>query len=637
MIGKFNSVQKSFIFKLLPVAIAVPFILQTITGANLGTQQQNYLVTFSNKDVGITYNEFQQEYQQRYNQLLQNYGQEAFEQFMTPANEQLLRQAVLDNLINNRLRILYAQSIGMTISDNEIIQNIRNNQMFQGADGQYSEDRIRAFLNYYGITTEQYFAILANDLRDQGVTQLLNNAYITTPAEVELNARLATPTSYVQVAKVEASATANEFNPSQEQIQEYYDMHRESYAIPAKATLSYIRYNRNTLAQKAPKPTQEQIQTYYDNNPQLFNSTIYDLSAIVVADQKTAQEVEQALKDGMSFTDAVKKYSTDVAAQFNNGELGRLTPSQLPDYLKEVVPLMQDKSYSAPIADANGEYHIVYLNNKETSTIAFAAARAQIEQTLTQANQQTYLQDLFAKVNEVVESQGNIAEVAKILDLPVSTTPEFTANNLPESVPRDVARLSFTGDMQVNRVNSPQGIADSQDEIITQLDKFQDTIYPTLDEIKDKVTEATKLSLAQAQNLAKLQDLAVQLNANPGAEKTKELLAQANVTLSEEQTVDLLAPQEDQVPYFNALFTSKYAGHPEDYLVVSDNSTNSVYLIGVLGFTVEAGVDNSVLSQFSNGYLQQVNYEYNSNIMQELRKVYDVKINYDLLGDSSNN
>ncbi|RIY34534.1 SurA N-terminal domain-containing protein [Psittacicella gerlachiana] len=636
MIGKFNSVQKSFIFKLLPVAIAVPFILQTISGSNLGTAQQNYLVTFSDKNVGITYNEFQQAYQSRYNQLLQSYGQERFAEIMTSENEKLLRQTVLDSLINDRLRLLYSEKIGVRVTDNDIIQNIRDNQMFHGADGKYSEDRIRAFLNYYGLTTEQYFSLVANQLRDETVNNLLNNAYIITPKEVEINASLALPTAYVQVAQVAAASDAEAITPTEQQVQEYYDLHRDNYAIPAKATLSYIRYNRSSLATKAPKPTEEQLKEYYDKNPQLFSSTTYNLSNIVVDDQKTADQVLEALNNGMSFVEAVKEYSTDVASRFNEGSLGNLTQAQLPAYVKDVVPLMNEHSHSNIIKDADGKFHIFYLNSKTTSTTSFADAKAQITQTLTELNQQTYLQNLFAQVNEIVESNGNIAEVAKVLGLEVSKTQSFTAKTLPESVPSDIARLAFTGDMTVNQVNSPQGIADSQDEIITQLDSFQDTIYPTLEEIKDKVTADTKLSLAQQQNLAKLQELATKLNdPATSAEQAQELLAQAKVTLGAETEVSMLGPTPEQEAYFNALFTSKYKGNQVDYLVVNDEKAHKVYLLGVHGFTVDPQVNNNLLSQFVASYEQQVSYDYDANLMQDLRKVYKVKVNYDLLGSGS--
>ncbi|RIY31394.1 hypothetical protein CKF54_06735 [Psittacicella hinzii] len=635
MIGKFNSIQKSFLFKLVPVAIAIPFIIQTITGSRLGIRQPNYLVSFSNKDVGIQYNEFQQAYQQRYNQLLQSYGQEEFEKFMTPANEQLLRMAVLDNLINDRLRLLYANDIGVSITDNEIIQNIRNNSMFHGADGQYSEDRIRAFLNYYGLTTQQYFGILANQMRDQFITNLLNNSYVTTDKELDTNIRLSFATAHVQVAQLDASANAASIEATAEQVQNYYDLHRDNYAIPAKASLSFIRYNRAELAAKAPKPTEEEMRAYYDVNPQLFNSSVYDLSAIVVDNEETANKVIEALKNGMSFTEAVKTYSTDVAARFNDGSLGNLSTNQLPAYFKNVVPEMQVHTYSNPVKDSDGKYHIAFLNAKQSSTVSYADAKAQINSTLTRANEQTYLQNLFAKVQEVVESYGNISQVAKILELPVITTSEFTSSSLPSMIPSDVARLAFTGDMQVNRVNSPQGIADSNDEIITQLDSYTASEYPTLEEVKDRVTADTKLALAQEANLAKLNELAPKLEA-ASVEEAKNLLADAKVTLSAEQEVQLMNPTKEQSPYLEALFTSAYKGNPVDYLVVNDTQDNRVYLLAVHGFTVENAAPAEVLKQFKDNYNQVVTYDYNNNFMQQLRKVYDVKINYELLGNSSN-
>eukprot|EP00347_Sterkiella_histriomuscorum_P013085 403366080 len=48
----------------------------------------------------------------------------------------------------------------------------------------------------------------------------------------------------------------------------------------------------------------------------------YDVSHILVKDQKTANDIEAQLKKGANFADLAKKYSTDPGSKANGGELG---------------------------------------------------------------------------------------------------------------------------------------------------------------------------------------------------------------------------------------------------------------------------------------------------------------------------
>lgn len=636
MIGKFNSFQKSWLWKVIPIAIAVPFVIQSITGANLGTPQTNYLVSFSDKDAGITYNEYQKEYQQRYNSLLQSYGQEQFEQFMTPENDKLLRKFVLDNLINNRLRLLYAKDIGIKVTDNDIIQNIRENKAFWDANNRYSEDRIKNFLRYYGLTTEQYFGIVSNQLKDEAVSSLINHSVIVVPREIDINARLALPSAQIQVATIDASAFTSDITPTEEQLLDYYNKHRTDYAIPAEATFSYITYNRNDFLKNVAKPTDAEIKAYFDEHPEQFSQYTYQVSDIIVKDQRTADEVVAALESGMSFADAAKQYSTDFATKNKGGNLGTIRASDLPASLARVVEIMGVNSHSLPIKTEDGKFHIIYLGDKRFASTNLEQAKGQISDTLLKAKEDAYIQDLFAKVKEVVESNGKIDEVAKILGLKVITTQPFAKDHQPEGLPAEVAKLAFNGSLEIGRVNAPQAIGNgSQEEIIAQLDAFKDTIYRTLNEVRSDVISKTKLEIAQNRQANRLQQIANELNAaNVTPEKATETLEKANIKLSDLRTLPFYSPGQDNLPFYQNLFTAKYNGHKVDYITVPVEDMKVVYFIAVHGFTTDK-VSEDILKVFRSNYSEQLTNDYTSNFMATLRQKYDVKINHDMLGQSN--
>jgi len=127
---------------------------------------------------------------------------------------------------------------------------------------------------------------------------------------------------------------------------------------------------------------------------------------ILVADKKTADDIEAQLKNGAKFEDLVKKYSTDPSTKEKGGELGFFGKGQM-------VPAFQAAAFSQPIGVVGPPvkspfgYHIIVVEEKKPATLAtMANSKQAITDTLKQQQEQTlipeFLQNLRAKANIVV-------------------------------------------------------------------------------------------------------------------------------------------------------------------------------------------------------------------------------------------
>ncbi|WP_413302245.1 peptidylprolyl isomerase [Bacillus sp. 1P10SD] len=112
-------------------------------------------------------------------------------------------------------------------------------------------------------------------------------------------------------------------------------------------------------AMKDVKVTDKELKDYYDSyQPEI------KARHILVADEKTANEVKKKLDGGAKFEDVAKEYSTDTASAQNGGDLGWFGTGKMdPDFEKAAYALKVNE-ISAPVKTQFG-YHIIQLTDKK--------------------------------------------------------------------------------------------------------------------------------------------------------------------------------------------------------------------------------------------------------------------------------
>ncbi len=112
-------------------------------------------------------------------------------------------------------------------------------------------------------------------------------------------------------------------------------------------------------AMKNIKVTDKDLKDYYANyKPEI------KARHILVADEKTANEVKKKLDGGAKFEDVAKEYSTDTASAQNGGDLGWFGAGKMdPDFEKAAYALKVNE-ISAPVKTQFG-YHIIQVTDKK--------------------------------------------------------------------------------------------------------------------------------------------------------------------------------------------------------------------------------------------------------------------------------
>ena len=126
----------------------------------------------------------------------------------------------------------------------------------------------------------------------------------------------------------------------------------------------------------------------------------YDVSHILVKDQKTANDIEAQLKKGANFADLAKKYSTDPGSKANGGELGWSDGSNyVPEFTAAIKTLKKGQYTTTPVKTQFG-YHIIKLNDTKSGGANFPAydkIKDQIKQQIQMERTKSFFDGLKAK------------------------------------------------------------------------------------------------------------------------------------------------------------------------------------------------------------------------------------------------
>ena len=127
------------------------------------------------------------------------------------------------------------------------------------------------------------------------------------------------------------------------------------------------------------------IKSYFDkNHATLDKPEQVRARHILVADLKTANDVESKLRSGGKFEDLAKQFSTDPSTKDKGGELGFFGKGQM-------VPAFQDAAFNSPIGKVTAPvkspfgYHIIQVEEKKPARKAtLANSHDTIRDTLKQ-------------------------------------------------------------------------------------------------------------------------------------------------------------------------------------------------------------------------------------------------------------
>ncbi len=307
-------------------------------------------------------------------QEFQNAVQNESKEFKGQIDDALIKQIVLEKIINNRALINFLTDSGLSISKNQIDSQIRKDANFQ-LDGQFSEEIYNRFLPS-AYSKSNYRNSIATQLLLEQFTDGINSSSFVSDDEVKRVIQLIKQKRDISYSIIKAENFIDKVSITGEEIKNYHQNFQDQFRNPEQIKLAYIEISRQDLAKNV-QVTDEKINKYYqDNLPQYTQPERRKASHILFtlpADTDTetkdkvkaeAQAVLDKINSGSDFSEMAKLHSKDSGSADNGGDLGFFGRGEMVPAFEESAYSMQPGSVSELVESSFG-YHIIKLISVE--------------------------------------------------------------------------------------------------------------------------------------------------------------------------------------------------------------------------------------------------------------------------------
>ncbi len=465
----------------------------------------------------ITFAEFRQQYrnlEDRYRQTFgEQFNRELAKQFNLPVQ-------ALDQLINRRILLMEARSIGLRATDGEVRDAILTYPAFQDENGTFiGADRYKEILRRSRLSYNEF----EDSLRDDVLLGKLNNilaqtAYVS-DAAVEKGYREQAERAEIRYVQLPASQFATEEVASQDEIEAYFADHQTDYELPEQRVVDFLLVDTVQLRREIEIP-EEELTAYYQSNADDFtreeqvraNHILLRITPDRPAEQAESelQEARRRIEAGESFADLAKEMSEDESNASRGGSLGYFGRGRM-------VKAFEDAAFNAEAGELVGPvktdfgYHLIEVQDhraggQQPFEEVQGAVRSRLVGERVQEIAESKIQDLAQRIEtQQLTSDEQLEALAGEEGLSWQTTDPFGSNDNVTGIGRapDFNAAAFAiqdGELSAP-VKLPRGWA------ILRLDEIKPPRLAPLEEVESQVRQAVEQEKRKAAAVARLEEI----------------------------------------------------------------------------------------------------------------------------------
>ena len=533
---------------------------------------------------------------------------------------------LLDQLINQRALVAFAQKHGFLVSKRLIDGEIANIPGVRGIGGEVSPQAYQTFLARQHMTDAQVREIIAGSMLQR---------LLITPAATDMKVASGVATPYAamlleerkgEVGLVPLALFTAGLNPTDAQLQQFYAANKARYTVPEQRVLKIAKVGPDQVANS--HASDQEIAQYYNQHQDDYAAQdVRTIEQAVVQDQNVANQIAQRAKTE-SFVDAVKP--AGLTAQ--DVTVGPQTKSQFTQLTTDKVAaaafIAPSGSVVGPIQSPLG-WHVVKIDSiQKKPGKSLAEAKSEIAAKLDVDKRKTALSDLATKIQNALDGGSNLDEAAKAVSVPVMTTPLITADgsqrgNPSYKFPAELTPVLKSGfDLTTDDEPAVEAIDDGKGFAVVAPAQIVPAAPAPFASVRDQV----KTAWIQQEAASRAETLAKQIAAKAsGNVSLADAIKQANTSLPPPQTVNARRIQLSQLgdkapPPMTMLFkTGKGKAN-----VVPDNQGRGFFIVKDEEINpgnplINPGLIPQLQQQFSDPMSQEVAQELQSAIREDVK------------------
>jgi peptidyl-prolyl cis-trans isomerase D len=484
------------------------------------------------------------EFQQRYVAQVNAYRT----QFGGAMNEQLLRQLgvdqqILAQMIDEEVAVVEAERQGISVSDDELAQQIMAIPGLQENGRFIGEARYEQLLRSQRppLTKNAFEERMRRGLVIERLRTALTDWVSVSDKELEDEYRTRNEKVKMQIVALTADAFRGQVKVTDADVSAHFDAHKAEYRVGEQRAIKYLLLDRDQARQKVTVPAAD-VQRYYNTNISQYQTPEQIRASHILlktdgkdeaAVRKTAEGILAQVKGGADFAALAKKVSEDEGSKEQGGDLNYFSRGRMVPEFEDAAFKMNAGETSDLVKSQFGFHIIRVVDKKAGATKTLDEVRQQITDVLQQqiADQQitTKAQQLAARIKD----PGDLAEAAGENGLMVQESGLFQRT---DPVPGLGQAPQVTAEAFQLKDGAVSGaLSTARGVVFITVSNKKDPYVPNLDEVKDRVREdttrakATELSReragAVAAALKSAKDFAAAAKAQGFPSQDTELIA----------------------------------------------------------------------------------------------------------------
>ena len=614
MLGAIRRKSKGWVAYLIVGLITVPFALFGIQDYVSGSANTSIAsVDGEDIDLNLYYQELNSQQRNLQQQLGAQYSQEI---------DNVLKQTLLDTMINEKLIENFANSLDMVTLDQEVRSVIQSNQAFH-LDGAFSEERYNQILRLNSYTSTAYEIAQSKSLtRDQIKRNLSNSSFLSSVQTAQLN-DLASQEREVSYIALTTDKYEDQISVSQSGISDYFNANKSNFLEGRKVKVDFVELSLDNIDEPE-NADEETLQDLYDENAELYtNPERRRAQHILVEDKTLANDLLNQIKEGADFAELAKTNSVDTSSNEQGGDLGLFERDLMGAEFDEAAFSMNVGDVSDVVSTDYGYFHIIKLTEIQTETAqSFEEVREQLVALHIKNVKQKILFDLEEEFANLAYEES-LDMLADQLDLEIQTSDFFS--NGTNQYDQAFVSAAFSEAVIEEGENSDVIELGQNKFVVLSLSSLQPERQKELNEVEAQIV-ATLKTLG-AKKLIDDLSLSIASALTSGDELTvNKLLTDNELEWNDEGWIS----RATQLPFD---ITSVAFTIPKpilgEHTYSSRSADNSISLvIDLKAVRLPEGQNNTGISEV---YLSQENNEMFVSLIKQLRETAEIKVFSDLL------
>ena len=485
------------------IAVSMVISLAPLPSGDTSASEANVLAKIGGQT--ITTQDLDRNVRQRLQSMTGKYSSQMASALATP---------MLDEMVLERAVELQASKLGLTVTDQEVIQAA---QAIPGlyVDGKFiGNDR---FVQIAGITVDQFQSEMRDGLLTQKMRSVITDAVSVTPDEVHREFLRRNSKVKIEYVTFDPSKYLSAVKITPNSLEDFYKKGPDTYKVPEERKVRYVLISADRLLSQI-QISEQELKQYYSGHladyrvpervrvEHILFKTTEKTPAEVATLEKTAQDVLGQVKAGKNFEDLAKEYSEDSSAS-QGGMIGWITRGQTVKEFEDTAFSLKPGAISGLIKTQYGIHIVKVLDTQTAHLQTFDEVKADILQTLGRQKLDDAQRTMAGKLEgEFKTNPQKFQEVAKQEGLEVHETPLFRFQQVVPDFGNSESFANLAFQLRPGEVGPPitlpKGVA------IIQLMESVPSHVPPLDEIRAQVEEDYRAAQSKVLATEKAKDFA---------------------------------------------------------------------------------------------------------------------------------